>query len=279
MQQKTVLITGGNSGIGLAIAHEMAARGARVCLACRDQQKARAAMDEIRARTPGAALELYTLDLASLDAIRRFAGEFRAKHPVFDVLVNNAGAYVNTHRHTADGFELTFGANTLGPLLLTELLLPALEQADDGRIVHLASMAHLLGRIDEATFRERRPYIAFNAYAQSKLGNLLHSHALSRRTRVKTNAIHPGAVASPLYRELPSALYATFRWALIGPEPAARLVADLALSPQHRATTGQYLTAQPPRFSSRRSKDVALQDSFYETCCRLAGVPPRPVLR
>ena len=279
MQGKTVLITGGNSGIGLAAAHDFAARGARVCIACRDQAKARQALAEIRARTPGAELELYSLDLASFDRIRRFTGEFLAAHPVVDVLVNNAGAYITQHRHTEDGFEMTIGANTLGPILLTELLLPALEKSDDGRIVHLASMAHLAGSIDFDSFRERRPYFAFPAYAQSKLGNLLYSNALARRTRVTSNAIHPGAVASPLYRELPSLLYASFRWALISPEQAGKLIADLGLSAQHRATTGAYLAAQPPGYASRRARDVALQDCFYEQCCELVGVPPRPLLR
>lgn len=279
MQRKTVLITGGNSGIGLAAAHEFASRGARVCLACRDQAKAKDAMAEIRARTPGAELELYSLDLASFDKIRRFVAEFLAAHPVVDVLVNNAGAYVTQQRQTEEGFEMSIGANTLGPILLTELLLPALEKSDDGRVVHLASMAHLAGTVDFATFRKRRPYLAFPAYAQSKLGNLLYSNALARRTKVPSNAIHPGAVASPLYRELPSLVYASFRWVLIGPEKAGKLIADLGLAAEHRATTGAYLAAQPPAYASRRARDVALQDRFYEQCCELVGVPPRPVRR
>lgn len=279
MQRKTVLITGGNSGIGLAAAHEFASRGVRLCLACRDQAKARAAIAEITARTPGAEIELYELDLASLDQVRRFADAFQAKYPVLDALVNNAGAYITSHRRTQDGFEMTIGANTLAPILLTERLLPSLEKADDGRIVHVASMGHLGGRIDFDTFRERKPYFSFPAYAQSKLGNLLYSNALARRTRVRSNAIHPGAVDSPLYRELPSWLYATFRWALIGPDQAGRLIVDLALSPQHRETTGKYLAAQPPAYASRQARDVALQDRFYEKCCELVGVPPRPVLR
>lgn len=279
MQRKTVLITGGNSGIGLAIAHEVAAQGARLCLACRDQQKARRAIAEIQQRTPGAEIELYALDLSSFANIRAFAGEFLAKHPVVDALVNNAGAYITAPRTTVDGFEMTFGANTLGPILLTELLLPAVERADDGRVVHLASMAHLAGQINFDSFRGRKPYFSFPAYAQSKLGNLLYSNALARRTKVPNNAIHPGGVYSPLYRELPPWLYATFRWALIGPEKAGTLVADLALKPEHRSTTGRYLAAQPPGYASRQSRDVALQDRFYETCCELVGVPPRPVIR
>lgn len=272
MQRKTVLITGGNSGIGLATAQEMAARGIRVCLACRNQQKAADAADAIRAKIPGAEIEIYTLDLASFDGICSFVSAFLAKHAVLDALVNNAGAYPASQRFTEDGFELMFGGNTLGPILLTQLLLPALEAAEDGRIVHVSSMLHLLGNIDFNSFRGRKPYFAMAAYAQSKLGNLLYSNALAARTRVKSNAIHPGGVGSPLYRELPKPVYAGIKLFLIGPEPAAKLVADLAFSAKHRGVTGQYFTAQPPRFSSGRSQDIELQDRFYTTCCELAGV-------
>lgn len=276
MASATVLVTGGNSGIGLSIAQEAAARGARLLLACRDQQKARAAVDAIRARTPGAEVELFVLDLGSLDKVRRCAGEVLAKHPVIDVLVNNAGAYCTSQRFTDDGFELSFGGNVLGPVLLTELLLPALEKSPEGRIVHLSSMANLAGRIDFDSFRGRKPYFAFPAYAQSKLGNLVYSNALAARTKVLSNALHPGAVDSPLYRELPSWLYATFRWALISPERAAGLACDLALSAEHAGVTGRYFAAQPPSLTNRLAHDVALQDRFYETCCGLVGVPPRP---
>lgn len=275
--KKTVLITGGNSGIGLATAHELASRSVRVCMACRDQAKAEAAAAEIRERTPDAEIEIFRLDLASLADVRRFVDEFQAQHSALDGLVNNAGIYATQHGHTADGFEKTFGTNTLGPILLTELLLPMLEKSDDGRIVHLSSMGHLPGRIDFDSFRERRPYIAFLAYSQSKLGNLLYSNALARRTSVKTNAIHPGAVASPLYRELPGLLYASFRWMLIGPEASAKLVSDLLLLPRYQHTSGQYFAAQFPGMTSARSRDKALQERFYETCCELAGVSPRPL--
>ena len=275
MSRKTFLITGGNSGIGLAIAHEAAARGARVLLACRDQQKARSAMEEIRQRTPGAELELFALDLGSLEKVRRCATEVLAKYPVIDVLMNNAGAYCTSQRFTDDGFEMSFGGNVLGPVLFTELLLPALEKSEEGRIVHLSSMANLAGRIDFDSFRGRKPYFAFPAYAQSKLGNLLYSNALAARTKVTSNALHPGAVDSPLYRELPSWLYATFSWALISPQRAAKLACDLALAPEYAGVTGQYFAAQPPSMTNRAAHDVALLDRFYETCCQLVGVAPQ----
>ena len=168
MQGKTVLVTGGNAGIGLAIAHEAAKRGARVCIASRNEQKSAAAKAAIEQATPGAVVETYRLDLGSLDAIRAFAGEFLAKHDSLDALVNNAGANLETQQFTADGYEMQFGGNYLGPFLLTHLLLPALEKSGDGRVVNMASMIHLIGRIDRETWRGRKRYIGVMAYAQSQ---------------------------------------------------------------------------------------------------------------
>src|SRR5690606_3242999 len=123
---KIAVITGGNSGIGLAMAQELAARGTRLCLACRNQDKAAQARDLILARTPGAEVELYALDLASFASVRAFAAALSERHPHIDVLINNAGAAPLSQQFTAEGFELQFGANYLGHFLLTHLLLPRL---------------------------------------------------------------------------------------------------------------------------------------------------------
>lgn len=278
---KTVLITGGNSGIGLAIAHEMASRGnVRLCLASRDLKKTEAARDAIRAKAPGTEVECWSLDLGSLDGIRAFAKEFLAKHGRLDVLVNNAGAYPAKQQFTADGYEFQFGANYLGPVLLTHLLLPALQKSDDARIVHMSSVMHTLGNIDPSTFRGRRFYIGTRAYGQSKLGNLLFSHALARRLDgITSNAMHPGGVNSSIYDDLPKILQGVIRPFLITAEPAAKLASDLALSPEHRQTTGQYFTAQPPTFSSPRSRNRELQEKLYADSCQLLGIEPLPVRR
>jgi len=283
---KVVLITGGNSGIGLAIAHAVAQRGAVVCIACRDQAKAAAARAEIVARTPGAQVELYELDLASFAKVRAFVEAFKARHDRLDALINNAGVLAPRQQFTAEGYEQHIGANYIGPVLLTQLLLPLLKVAadeggvgrGDARIVHLSSIAHTMGRIDLNTFRGRKPYRAFPAYAQSKLANLLFSNVLARRLPkgITSQALHPGGVMSPLYRDLPAWQYAVMKPFLIGPERPGQLVAELALDPTRRGETGGYFSVQHPRIVKRLARDAALQDRLYEQTCEWVGVEPLP---
>lgn len=283
---QTVVITGGNSGIGLAIAHDLARRGATVCLACRDQTKAAAARDEIVRRTPGAQVELYELDLASFDKIHRFVAAFSSRHDRLDALINNAGAVPTRQQFTAEGFELQFGGNYLGPFLLTHLLMPLLQVAadeggtgrGDARIVNLSSIAHTIGRIDLDTAKGRRPYRVLPAYAQSKLGNLMFSMALARKLPpgITSQAMHPGGVASPLYRDIPGWQYAVMKPFLIGPEPAGKLAGALALDPARRGETGGYFSIQHPRIITRTARNQALQDTLYQQSCQWAGVAPLP---
>lgn len=281
---KTVVITGGNSGIGLAIAHEVARRGATVCLACRDQRKAQVAREEIVHATPGARVELYALDLASFDAIDHFVRTFSARHDRLDALINNAGAVPTRQQYTSEGFELQFGANYLGPFLLTHRLLPLLQVAadeggpgrGDARIVTMSSIAHNVGRIDLNTAHGRKPYRVLPAYAQSKLGNLLMSHTLARKlpAGITSQAMHPGGVASPLYRDLPSWQYAVMKPFLIGPERAGKLAAELALEPARRGENGGYFSIQHPRIESSAARNKALQDLLYQQSCIWAELDP-----
>lgn len=283
---QTVVITGGNSGIGLAIAHDLARRGATVCLACRDQTKAAAARDEIVRRKPGAQVELYELDLASFDKIHRFVAAFSNRHDRLDALINNAGAVPTRQQFTAEGFELQFGGNYLGPFLLTHLLMPFLQVAadeggtgrGDARIVNLSSIAHTIGRIDLDTAKGRRPYRVLPAYAQSKLGNLMFSMALARKLPpgITSQAMHPGGVASPLYRDIPGWQYAVMKPFLIGPEPAGKLAGALALDPARRGETGGYFSIQHPRIITRTARNQALQDTLYQQSCQWAGIAPLP---
>lgn len=281
--QKIVVITGGNSGIGLAMAQELASRGAHLCLACRNTGKAAAARDLILARTPAAHVELFTLDLASFASIRRFAEELTARHAHVDVLINNAGAAPLTQQFTAEGFEMQFGANYLGHFLLTHLLLPQLRAAvqvkGEARVINVASIAHMAGSIRPETFRGRERYRPGAAYAQSKLANLMFSYALARRlpTGITSQALHPGGVDSEIWRELPRLAYLALKPFLISPERAGRLGADLALSAEHARETGGYYSTQWPRPVSRTARSHAAQDDLYTMSCELTGVAGLPV--
>ena len=194
MNGKTVIVTGANSGIGFATAKALAERGARVVLAVRNASKGKRAAASIRGKT-----EVRQLDLADLNSIRSFASAWDS--PI-DVLINNAGLSAPSLSRTADGFELQFGTNHLGPFALTNLLLPQIV----GRITTVGSLAERMGRIDFDDLNwERKPYQPFRAYANSKLANLLFTTELSRRLRASDSRViatvaHPGLVATEIYK-------------------------------------------------------------------------------
>jgi NAD(P)-dependent dehydrogenase (short-subunit alcohol dehydrogenase family) len=189
---RTAVVTGANSGLGLATARELARAGARVVLAVRDL-----ARGEQAAATLDGDAEVRRLDLADLDSVRSFAGQWSG---TIDVLVNNAGIMMVPPGVTVDGFELQFGTNHLGHFALTNLLLPHVTD----RVVTVASTMHRVGRIDLADLNWRaRPYSAAGAYGQSKLANLLFTLELQRRltaggSPVRAMAAHPGWAATNL---------------------------------------------------------------------------------
>lgn len=281
--RKTVLITGGSAGIGLAAACEFAARDLVVCLGCRDPLKGARARARILDEMPWAQVEVFRLDLSSFASIRQFVEAFDRQHGELDVLVNNAATVPRRLGHTQDGFEMQFGVNYLGHFLLTHLLLPMMQNGvqahGEARIVHVSSLAHVLGRIDDRSFRGEGAHQPLLAYAQSKLGNLLFSHALARRLPegISSQAMHPGRVASQIWREVPAPLYALIWPFLATPDKAARLIADMAVSRAYARRTGTYETAQWPLVISGVARDVALQERFYARSCELAGVEMLPL--
>jgi NAD(P)-dependent dehydrogenase (short-subunit alcohol dehydrogenase family) len=197
---RTVIVTGANSGLGYNVSRELVARGARVILACRDQGRGKAALDDVLADAPGAEAELRSLDLAGLASVRTFAEG--VTEPV-DLLVNNAGVMAGPHRTTADGFELQFGTNHLGHFALTGLLLPQLLAADAPRVVQVSSGAHRMGKMNFDDLQSEQKYWRWGAYGQSKLANLLFMRELGRRaaeagTPLVSVAAHPGYAATNL---------------------------------------------------------------------------------
>jgi NAD(P)-dependent dehydrogenase (short-subunit alcohol dehydrogenase family) len=178
----TAVVTGANGGLGLETARALAGHGAHVVMAARNQQKAAAAIESIRAGDEGASLELVELDLGSLESVHSAAGQILASHPRLDILVNNAGVMGIPESTTADGFEMQFGTNHLGHYALTALLLGALLEAPAARIVTVTSTAHHIGRaVDPANPHLRGNYGPWRAYGQSKLANFHFGLGLQER--------------------------------------------------------------------------------------------------
>jgi len=246
---RTFLVTGANAGIGYATALDLAKRGGRVHLACRSQEKGQAAAAAIAAASGSDQVRFLHLDLADLASVRRAAREFGALGEPLHVLVNNAGVGGQRGR-TADGFELHFGVNHLGHFALTQALLPLLTAAAPARIVNVASDAHYQAAgIDFDALRNRTKGITgLPEYAVSKLCNVLFAAELGRRlagTGVTAYSLHPGVVASQIWRRVP--------W------PARPLVTRRMLSIEQGARTSLYCATAP---------EVAGESGRYYDQCR-----------
>ena len=195
---RTAVITGGNGGLGLVCAHELARAGAHVVIAARDQAKARTAEEQVRARQPGASVEVVPLDLGSLASVREAAETITGTHGRVDLLLNNAGLMAMPERRTDDGFEMQFGVDHLGHFAFTAHLLPALLHAPAPRVVTVTSTARFGGApVDPADPHLTRGYGPWRAYARAKWANYHFGLGLQRqfeRARATASSLiaHPG---------------------------------------------------------------------------------------
>lgn len=192
-----IVITGGNSGVGLGAAKHLTRAGADVVIACRNPEKAAAALDEIRREVPGAIVQAQPLDLADLSSVQRFVESYLASGDPLDILVNNAGVMAPPLSYTKDGFEMQMGTNHLGHFALTLPLIPLLEKSAAPRIVVVGSHAHIFGRMNFENLNAERSYIPMREYSQSKLANLLFALELKKRleasgSNIMVTAAHPG---------------------------------------------------------------------------------------
>jgi retinol dehydrogenase 12 len=239
---KRILVTGANTGIGRATAEALAARGAHVVLACRSEAKARPVVDAINGG-PGRA-EFVALDLGDLASVRACAEAVTRDSGRLDVLINNAG--LAGHKGlTASGFELAFGTNYVGPFLLTNLLLDRLRESTPARIVNLASDAHYGAKgIDFAAVRLRtKSRTAMPEYSVSKLANVLHAQELARRldgTGVTTYSLHPGVIASDIWRRVPWPIRPLMKLTMRSPQDGARTPLYCATAPDLASESGLY---------------------------------------
>ncbi|KAL2088658.1 hypothetical protein ACEWY4_015557 [Coilia grayii] len=202
---KTVLITGANTGIGKETAVDLAGRGARVILACRDLGRAERAAGEIRKRSGNGNVVVKQLDLASLQSVRTLATDLTASEERLDILINNAGIMMCPKWRTEEGFEMQFGVNHLGHFLLTNSLLELLKKSAPSRVVTVSSLAHEKGEIHFDDINLDKDYEPMKSYRQSKLANVLFSRELAKRLEgsgVTVYSLHPGVIRTELGRHL-----------------------------------------------------------------------------
>lgn len=203
---RTVFITGANSGLGQETARAMAAKGAHVIMAGRDQAKLNDAVEVILSGQADASLETILCDLGSLASIRTCGDEARARFTTIDLLINNAGVMACPLMHTADGFEMQFGTNHLGHFALTAELLPLVAAGANKRIVNLSSRGHHIAPVDcdDPNFTER-VYDPWVSYGQSKTANILFTVGLEARFAaqgIHAYAVHPGGIQTNLGRHM-----------------------------------------------------------------------------
>ncbi|MEK5439471.1 MULTISPECIES: SDR family oxidoreductase [Paenibacillus] len=247
MRGKIALVTGANSGMGLATTVELARKGAKVIMVCRNRQRGVEALAAAKQKSHSVDIELMLCDLASLESIRSFAEEFTRKYPILDILINNAGVVTIKRQLTKDGFEMDLGVNHLGHFLLTNLLLEPLKAAEQGRIVVVASGAYKIGALHYEDPTLARRFNPAKAYARSKLANILFTKELAARlqgTRVTVNCVHPGAVGTNIgvNREtgFGKSILKLLSYFFLTPEQGADTAIYLATESDLQEVTGQY---------------------------------------
>jgi len=281
MTGKTVIITGGNSGIGLETAVALARAGATTLITARDEGRGAAAVTDIRSRSGNSEVGLVVFDLASLASVREGAADIKDRCPRIDVLVNNAGLVLTERQETVDGFETTFAVNHLGPFLLTELLLDRIKDSVPARIVNVSSTAHSTARrgLDFDDLQSKGGYRGMQVYGSSKLANIYFTTELARRlagTGVTVNSLHPGTVATGYGRDGDTKGFlavgiSIIRPFLLTPEKGAQTSVYLASSPDVADVTGAYFVKCKVRTPSKAAQDGEAAARLWDVSERLVG--------
>ncbi|XP_021705237.1 retinol dehydrogenase 14 isoform X2 [Aedes aegypti] len=275
MEGKTVIVTGANSGIGKETARDLAKRGARVIMACRNMETAAKARDEIVAESNNQNIVIRHVDMSSLASVRNFAKEILSTESVIDVLIHNAGvAQGLKSKVTSDGLVFSLATNYYGPFLLTHLLINMLKKSDQGRIIVVSSKlyqyAHVkrdLSNINPINSQYSAPTQLYNL---SKFMEIMFTQELARRlrgTRVTANCLHPGVIDTGIWRNIPFPLNIVFKpiqWCFRTPEEGARTTVYLTVTPEVDQISGKYFRGCKVTEINQRVQDVALQGKLWE---------------
>jgi NAD(P)-dependent dehydrogenase (short-subunit alcohol dehydrogenase family) len=278
LANKTFIVTGANTGIGKITARELARQGAHVILACRSKDKTEPVIDEIKRETGNDAVEYIHLDLGDLASVRTCADELLARGTPIHGLVNNAGLG-GQRGSTKDGFEIQFGTNHLGHYLFTRLLLDRIKQTAGARIVNVASASHYQAKgIDfEAVRKPTKSISGMHEYEVSKLSNVLFTKELARRLEgsgVTTYAVHPGVVATDVWRRMPQPVRWVVKKFMLTPEQGAQSSIRCATAPELASETGRYYNHDGrEKRPNRLADDVVLAEQLWTKSAEWTGLP------
>ena len=287
MKGKTVIVTGGNNGIGLETAVGLSTLGAHVVITARNQAKGDAALADIKDRSGNDSVQLMLADFASLSSIRDFAADFKKNHDRLDVLVNNAGGLNTSRSETQDGFETTFGVNHLGYFLVTNLLLDMLKASTPARVVSVSSRAHVRRKgMNFDDLNSEHGYSGMGVYGDSKLANVLFTYELARRlegSSVTANCLHPGVVRSGFGQNNSGLISLLFKSAYTLMTPFTKSNAQgaatsiyLASSPEVEGVTGKYFADSKETESNPASHDKEAAKRLWEISEQMAGLTAAP---
>lgn len=281
IEDKHVLITGGNSGIGKATAEELARRGARVMITARDPARGAVAAADIEAAT-GDEVEVGVLDLSRLESVREFAQQYVADRARLDVLINNAGVMTGKRLATEDGFEWTLAVNYLGPFLLTNLLTSLLMSSAPSRIINVGSENYRTVKqgLNLEDLQMTEGFSPSRAYAASKMANILFTVELERRlgaSGVTADVLHPGVVATSFGRSEESSK--RMGWMMSGLKPflrkpaqGARTSVFLATADRETLETGLYWSDEKPKDPIPPAVDPDVAQRLWSESARLVGL-------
>lgn len=271
MKDKIILITGSSSGIGLATAEALAAKGAEIILVARSEAKLKEAVQQIESKTGNKKIKYYVADFSSQKSIRTMAEQVKKDYQKIDVLINNAGAVFPEFKLSPDSLEMTIATNHFSYFLLTNLLLDLIKKSDYARIVNVASDSHYKGKIEIESFTKDKGYFITKAYAQSKLANVLFTKLLAQKlkdTQITVNCLHPGFVRTDIGNK-DTQWYARLFWTLassiggISVADGAKTSVYLASADEVKNTTGKYFDKCKEKVPALLADDEELQKELW----------------
>ncbi|MAA77983.1 MAG: hypothetical protein CL916_01890 [Deltaproteobacteria bacterium] len=264
---KTIVVTGTTSGIGYETARGIVQRDDQLVVINRSRSKWERCCSLLKEEFPDAKISSFFADLGSMHQIRRVCSEITEKHPIIDILINNAGVYLAQKEITEDGWEKTFAVNHMAYVAICEFLIESIKKSKEGRIIQVASRAHYYAHLDVSTMHNPVSYQGQRVYGTSKLCNILHTRALAKRhPSITVNCLHPGVVQTGFARDQGGLMgwgFRLLRRFFISAKKGAQTSIFLAYDPSVQEKTGGYYVACTLKYPSKKGQDLVLEESVW----------------